>query len=212
MSREESILVKRLRKLVVTSSVYSIFLGLFKIYLATTPIYIVEGVIKGYIALTHHELTFYDTPAVYDSLFSVNLLSLSILILSSYLILVGSLTLYLLLSGRNFNVGVRWLFGGALSSLAFSGLTLALTNRVMPAIASQLSINLNQVTSAGILYLGSSRIYVVYPAGYLLSPLIIFVVTQAYVVLVTITYLHMMMRGEYGPVRSTPREEMPGTK
>lgn len=202
LNKEELILVKRLRKLVVVSSAYSIFLGFFIIYLATTPVYVVEGVIRGYVTLTHHELTFYGTPVRCDALFSASFLSISLLILSTYLMFAGALTLYLFFSGRNFNVGVRWLFSGALSSLAFSGLALALINRVISAIASQLSLNLNQVTSAGVLYLGSSKIYVVHPAGYLLSPLIIFAVTQAYVVLATATYLHMMMIDERRSARS----------
>lgn len=202
MNREELILVKRLRKLVVASSIYSIFLGFFIAYLTTTPVYVIEGVIKGYVTLTRHELTFYNTPVRCDALFSANFLSLSLLIPSTYLIFTGALTLYLFFSGRSFNVGVRWLFSGALSSLAFLGLALALINRVIPAIVSQLSLNLNQVTSAGVLYLGSSKIHVVHPAGYLLSPLIIFAVIQAYVVLATATYLHMVMIDEHRSARS----------
>lgn len=203
MSREELILVKRLRKLVVLASAYSVFLGLFTIYLAITPVYVVEGVIEGYVALTHHELMFYGTPVRCDSLFSVSFSSLPVLMLSTYLIFAGALTLYLFFSGRNFNVGVRWLFSGALSILAFSGLFLALIIKVLSAVVTQLSINLNQVTSAGVLYLGASKVSAVYPAGYLLSPLTVLVMTQTYVILAVATYIHMIVVDENKLARSS---------
>lgn len=208
MSKEELILVKRLRKLVVLASAYSVFLGFLTIYLAVTPLYMVDGVIKGYVALTHHELVFYDTPIRCDALFSTSLLFLPVLILSTYIMFAGMLTLYLFLSGRNFDVGVRWLFSGALSLIAFSGLVLALINRVLSTIATQLNLNLNQVSSAGILYLGTSRISVVYPTGYLLSPLTIFAVIQAYVALITATYLHMVLINEFRLSRYPPYREI----
>ncbi|MEO3994039.1 MAG: hypothetical protein QN229_07035 [Desulfurococcaceae archaeon TW002] len=197
MSKEELILVKRLRKLIIPTSIYSVFLGLFIIYLTITPLYVVEGVIEGYIALTRYELTFYGTPVRLDALLSVSYLSISLLILSAYLVVVGSLTLYLFFRGKNINMSVRWLFGGGLSTLASSGLVLALINRVVSTIATQLKLNLNHATSAGILYLGTSSIYTTYPAEYLLSPLVVLIVTQVYVVLATITYLHMMMIEEH---------------
>jgi len=206
LSREELILVRRLRKLVVLASAYSTFLGAYITYLITAPIYLVDGVIKGYVALTHHELVFYGTPVRHDALVSASFLSLSILALNTYLVFAGVLTLYLFFSGKNFNVGVKWLFGGALTLLAFSGLLLAII-RIVSAAATQLSLNLNQVTSAGALYLGTSNVYTVYPTGYLLSPLMILVVTQAYVVLVTATYLHMALIDEYRLARQPPYRE-----
>ncbi len=203
MSREELILVRRLRKLVVLTSAYSVFLGLFMIYLVVTPLYVVEGVIKGYIALIHHELTLYGTPVVLDALSGVSFLSISLLILSIYLILTGILTLYLFFSGRDFSVGVRWLFGGGLSALTFSGLFLALVSRVLSRILSQLSLSFDQVTSAGTLYLGSSKISETYPAGYFLSPLVVLIVILVYVFFAAVTYLYVMMLSEYKLARQS---------
>lgn len=208
MSREELILVKRLRKLVILTSIYSVFLGLFIIYLAITPLYVVEGVVEGYIALTRYELTFYGTPVRCDALLSVSYLSISLLILSVYLVFAGVLTLYLFFRRKDLIVGVRWLFGGALSALASSGLVIALINRVVSTIVTQLKLDLNHVTSAGILYLGTSSISTTYPAGYLSSPLVVLIVTLVYVVLAAITYLQMMIIEEYRLARYPPYREI----
>lgn len=201
------ILVKRLRKLVVLTSAFSVLLGIFMTYLVATPIYLVDGVVEGYVALTHHELIFYGTPVTYDALSSTGFLSLSILMLNVYLVFAGVSTLYLFFSGKNFNVGVKWLFGGALTLLAFSGLLIALI-RLVSTIAAQLNIDLSQVTSAGTLYLGASKVFTAYPTGYLLSPLTVFIVTQAYVVLATATYLHMALIDEYRRARHPPYREI----
>ncbi len=189
LSREELILVKRLRKLVTLTSTYSIFLGIYVIYLVATPAYYVDGVIKGYVALTYHKLLFYDTPVRYDTFFCLSFLSLSILILGTYLVLAGALTHYLFFSGRDFSTGVKWLFGGALSSLASLGLALALISKLTTTTAL-LNLNLNQVTSAGILYLGASSVFPTYPTWYLLSPLVLIPAILTYVILATVTYLH----------------------
>lgn len=208
MSREELILIKRLRKLVIITSTYSIFLGVFIVYLNVIPVYVIEGVIKGYITLTRYELTYYDTPVRLDVLFSVNFLTISMFILSTYLILTGILTLYLFFSAKDFNTGIRLLFSGALSLIAYSGLFIALTNKVLPTAAAQLNLNFNQVTSAGTLYLGESRVYETYLASYLLSPLTVFIVIQTYVFLATATYTHMVLIDEYRLTRQPPYREI----
>lgn len=189
MSKKELILVRRLRKLTILTSAYSVFLGVFMIYLVATPVYLVEGVVRGYVALTRYELLFYDTPLRCDTFTSVSLLTIPILILSVFLIFTGALTLYLFFNNRDFHTGIRLMLGGALSSQAFLGYIFALVKVVSTAIAS-LNINLNQVTSAGILYLGISRVSLTYPAGYLLSPLTLLPAILTYVFLASATYLH----------------------
>jgi len=191
LSREELTLVKRLRKLIKLTSAYSTFLGIFMIYLALTPAYVVDGVIRGYVALTHHELFFYGTPVRHDTLLSASLLFMPILMLSTYLILAGTATQYLLFKGKDFSVGAKWLLGGALSALTSLGLIYAIISKVISVATTSLNLNLNHVTSAGTLYLGSSRVSLVYPTGHLLSPPIVFSVILVYIILAVITYLHL---------------------
>ncbi len=193
MSKEELTLVKRLRKLVKLVSAYSVFLGIFMIYLAVTPAYVVDGVIKGYVALTHSEIFFYGTPVRLDTLSSASLFFIPVLILSTYLILAGIATLYLFFRGKDVSIGIKWLFGGALSTLTSSGLVYAVINKVIMITAASLNLSLDHVTSAGTLYLGSSRVSPAYPTGYLISPPVIFLVTLTYVILAVVTYLHMAL-------------------
>jgi hypothetical protein len=207
LSREELILVKRLRKLITLTPTYSIFLGIYLIYLVATPVYVVDGVVKGYVAMTHHELLFYGASVRYDTFLSLSFLSLSILVLGMYLVFAGASTHYLFFSGRDFSTGVKWLFGGALSTLASLGLTSALISK-LAATTALLSMNLNQVTSAGILYLGTSRVFPIYPACYLLSPLVLIPATLTYVILATATYLHEVMVEELRLARYPPFREI----
>lgn len=92
-----------------------------------------------------------------------------VLILSTYLILTGIATLYLFFRGKDVNIGIKWLFGSSLL-LTSSGLIYAVINKVIMITATSLNLSLDHVTSAGTLYLGSSRVSPAYPTGYLISP------------------------------------------
>ncbi len=201
-------LVKRLRKLIKLTSTYSTFLGIFMIYLALTPAYVVDGVIRGYVALTHYELLFYGTPVRHDMLLSAGLLFTPLLILSTYLILAGTATQYLLFKGKDFSVGAKWLFGGALSALTSLGLIYAINNKVISVVTTSLNLNLNHATSAGVLYLGSSRVSLAYPTGHLLSPPIMFSAILVYIILAVITYLHVILVEELRLARQPPFREI----
>jgi len=93
-----------------------------------------------------------------NSLSAVSLLSIPLLAYSLFSILVGLLFLYDYLKKNDVCVSIRRIFGSALAGTAMSGLLYGLLNVVLPVEVGQLNINLNTITSAGYVYLGSASV------------------------------------------------------
>jgi uncharacterized membrane protein len=149
---------KRSSTIGLISGLASLFYGLYLLLVLFLPIYTVDGIITGYVCLLHYDLNYYRKPIRLDSLSAVSLLSIPLLAYSLFSILVGLLFLYDYLKKNDVCISVRRIFGNALAGTAMSGLLYGLLNVVLPVEVGQLNINLNTVTSAGYVYLGSSSV------------------------------------------------------
>ena len=155
-----------------------------------TPIYTTEGIITGKIALTYYYLNYLNTPIHLDSLNTINIFTIPLHLLNSYLILTSITTLYdHFKKKQRITHDIRMLFGGALATLPYTALLLNLL-KLLATETTQLNINLNSITSAGYVYLGEAHTRIINTTSILIATPTIIITTSILLAITTLTYYH----------------------
>lgn len=150
-------------------SLLTILIGIYNIIVIMTPVYQVNGVIEGFIALSWYKLIIMNKDVNLNFLNSINFLSIPILILSIFLISFGILSFII----KNPNQTREILLSCALSNLAMSPFIFSL-GRILESSIDQLNRNFSMVTSAGNLIIGSSHVINIFDSLYIyFSPIVI---------------------------------------
>lgn len=168
---------------------FSIIVGLFNLIILLSPIYRLEGVVEGFVALAWYRLNYYGQPLSISSLDSVNFLTIPFLTVSFYLMFAGVYHIFVLLRSGNLISSCELLLGGGLSVLAMVSLPLALFNVVSHEVG-MLKVNFNGYTSAGYVHLGESKLYTEFIARFFSLPLII--LTLSVFIVIVIAYFSML--------------------
>ncbi|MEM2020888.1 MAG: hypothetical protein QXP80_01510, partial [Zestosphaera sp.] len=178
-----------LRILTIVSTTLTVTYGIYLLVVITQPLYVVVGVIEGYVALSHYDLKYYGRQLLIDSLHNVSTLTIPLYCLSIYLLTSGLLTVYRYVRHRDLTLSVRLMFGGGLSTATLSGYLAGLIYRVVMVELPRLEVSLNTVSSAGRVYLGSSAVQAVQPMNLLTSTITITLLTVVYIIVSGLTYI-----------------------
>ncbi len=178
-----------LKVLTFASTTLTVTYSIYLLIVVTQPLYVVVGVIEGYVALSHYSLTYYGRQLQVDSLHNVSTLTIPLYCLSIYLLTSGLLTVYCSVRRRDLTLPVKLMFGGGLSTATLSGNLVGLIHRVVLIELPRLGVSLNIVSSAGRVYLGSSAVQAIRPMNLLTSPLTIALLTVVYVMVSGLTYI-----------------------
>ncbi|MGC8577961.1 MAG: hypothetical protein ACP5M7_08245 [Thermoproteota archaeon] len=171
------------------SGLASLFYGLYLLFVLFLPIYTVDGIITGYVGLLHYNLNYYGKPLRLDSFSAVSLFSIPLLAYSFFSMSVGLLAVYNYLKKKDMCASVRRVFGSSLAGTAMSGLLFGLLNNVLPVGVGQLNINLNTVTSAGYVYLGSATVRMLPLSSIVASNLVILGFTLLFLFISSLAYI-----------------------